>query len=348
VPGLDTGSTVVPVLQAQDGSYVGTFEMPNPDGPPNTYMVAFDQSGSVRWTVEGYTPQIATADGGVIATDDSGAAVTFDQNGNATGQMNGLFTQSWRGNIYRQGSVERLFLDAILMAQSLWANQGGGPSKNGAAGRPWEFKIVWRNDCSAVPWPCGFHLYPDYPDYLVRLAVDATAQAGTIKAAALDALKSAFDKYPVRVTEGKLNTGDHRANVVDGYVFDAKLGVNSCGTTNPFVISNDSNIYYQANMEQAQWALPLTLKTLADVQAALNNRILMMAIGTGIGNNAAHEIAHQFFLAKNGMDDTSQDTYNGQSCRGDMSPWVYGIGMIQWEGIAADALKKELGAGWHH
>jgi hypothetical protein len=40
-------------------------------------MVAFDQSGSVRWSVPNDYPQIATADGGLIG----GSGVTYDNNG---------------------------------------------------------------------------------------------------------------------------------------------------------------------------------------------------------------------------------------------------------------------------
>jgi hypothetical protein len=78
-------------------------------------MVAFDASGNVRWTVPGYGPKIATADGGVIAqaydpdTEDfTGSSVTFDQNGSATGQMASLPTLSWFGNAYQVGSVDRI------------------------------------------------------------------------------------------------------------------------------------------------------------------------------------------------------------------------------------------------
>jgi len=110
---------------------VGTFEMPNSDGPPTKYMVAFDQSGSVRWTVEGYRPQIATADGGVIATDDSGAAATFDQNGNATGQMGSLPVQSWTGNTYQYGSTIQALLSPVEFASSFAASSGGNQSSNG-------------------------------------------------------------------------------------------------------------------------------------------------------------------------------------------------------------------------
>jgi hypothetical protein len=201
-----------------------------------------------------------------------------------------------------------------------------------------------------VPWPCGFDLYPDNPSVNEALAIDASSQASTIKAAALKALKKAFDNYPstvLDVNEGTANTGDHSATVVDGYSFDGTRSMNRCGLTTPSYAANDSNIYYQANMEQAQWALPIVLNTAQDVQNALGRADLMKAIGTGIGNNAAHEIAHQFLLELYGMDDNSKNTYNGQGCNGATASWTYGIGSIQWESVTANALKNALGAGWH-
>jgi hypothetical protein len=66
-PGPDA---IVPVLQGQDGSFVGTAftgDYQNGFNTPN--IVSFDATGNVRWSVPGYTPQIATAEGGVIATD---------------------------------------------------------------------------------------------------------------------------------------------------------------------------------------------------------------------------------------------------------------------------------------
>jgi len=130
----------VPVLQAQDGSYVGTASvMTDPTGSPAPYMVAFDQSGSLRWSVAGnYQPRIATADGGVVATDDSGAAVTFDQNGNATGQIGAWPTYSWMGNAYQQqGSVEQICANLLFVlydvASSFWAVAGANYSDNATA-----------------------------------------------------------------------------------------------------------------------------------------------------------------------------------------------------------------------
>src|ERR1700674_3177145 len=83
-----------PVLQAQDGSFVGAADVGDARTPS---MLAFDASGNVRWSVPNETPQIATADGGVIGK----SGITYDQNGNATRQMASLPIQAWTGNTYQ-------------------------------------------------------------------------------------------------------------------------------------------------------------------------------------------------------------------------------------------------------
>jgi hypothetical protein len=337
-PGLPgQADATIPVLQAQDGSFVGTA-WAGEDWTP--YMVAFDAAGNVRWTVTGdYQPKIATADGGVIAQaynpdtgDYTGPAVTFDQNGIATGTIT-LYTQSWRGNMYQDGPVEQVVVPLIDLATTLWAMACGNPSGNCAAAPNWDFKLVWENN---------FSIYPDNPQYLPNLAVDATSQAAVIKRAALAAFKAAFNDYTVAVSEGRANTGTNRANVVNGYNFNQDGP--SCGLSSSLG-SHDSNIYYLPNMEQSQWALPIVLSAAQDVQSALGRIDLMKAIGAGIGNNAAHELGHQFFLLKSGMDDSSKNTYNGQGCNGDKAPWVYGKGPIKWEDITDRAWQKALGVG---
>jgi hypothetical protein len=93
-------------------------------------MVAFDASGNVRWIVPNETPQIATADGGVIGQ----SGITYDQNGNATGQI-GLSTQTWTGNMYQEaGSLEAMAVPSVFEAgASFWPTVGGNPSGNGTA-----------------------------------------------------------------------------------------------------------------------------------------------------------------------------------------------------------------------
>ena len=69
-----TDRLLQPLLQAQDGSFYGT----DSDG-----MIKFDQSGNIQWSVPGDSPQIATADDGVIGA----SGTTYDSSGNATGQL---------------------------------------------------------------------------------------------------------------------------------------------------------------------------------------------------------------------------------------------------------------------
>jgi hypothetical protein len=126
VPGEN--SAITPVLQAQDGSFVGTFVDFNTS---LTSMIAFDASGNLLWSVPNEQPQIATADGGVIGQ----SGITYDQNGSATGQ-GPLYTQSWTGNMYRVGSIDRFFVPPALLATSFWAFQCGNASGNCAGAQP--------------------------------------------------------------------------------------------------------------------------------------------------------------------------------------------------------------------
>jgi hypothetical protein len=95
------------------------------------------------------------------------------------------------------------------------------------------------------------------------------------------------------------------------------------------------------NMEQAQWVL--------NVQSPQPSDSLLEATGEAIGNNAAHEIAHELsnafpkkIVGGMGLDDSSIDTYNSGSCDGSIAPWVYtGVGTdgqtpIHWESGNAD------------
>jgi hypothetical protein len=134
VPGQT--DVVAPVLQAQDGSFVGTV----PD--PNTYnndMVAFDAAGNVRYIVPNETPQIATADGGVIGQ--SGTA--YDSNGNAIWQTGLQFGRpsvpgnaqpSWGAQAYTFGA-SGVSLDYFWFeyASSFGVLPGGNPSGNGVS-----------------------------------------------------------------------------------------------------------------------------------------------------------------------------------------------------------------------
>lgn len=61
---------IAPILQREDGSFVGLAYVGDPYSSFSQwtpYMVAFDSSGSILWSVPNAQPQIATVDGAVIA-----------------------------------------------------------------------------------------------------------------------------------------------------------------------------------------------------------------------------------------------------------------------------------------
>ncbi len=89
VPGQT--SPIYPVLQAQDGSFVGAVVLGSSQS-----MVAFDTSGGMRWIVPNDYPFMAMADGSVVGY----SGTIYDHNGRATGVAN-LPTQSWTGNGYQ-------------------------------------------------------------------------------------------------------------------------------------------------------------------------------------------------------------------------------------------------------
>lgn len=127
VPG-DLGSGIIPILQREDGSFVGTFT----DVNLQTDMVAFDAGGNVLWTVANETPQITTAGGGVLGR----SGTTYDPNGNATGQVGNTQTQSWTGLQYTSGgSISQVFLSPVPPdIASFWSQAGGNPAGSGTAG----------------------------------------------------------------------------------------------------------------------------------------------------------------------------------------------------------------------
>jgi uncharacterized protein YjdB len=114
IPGQATA--VQPVLQAQDGSFIGVVGIgPSPGAVTQYNMVAFNQSGSPIWSVPNDYPQIATADGGVVGSSD----ITYDSQGRATGQVV-LSTQSWTASNYELGPS-----GAVTAVNGLYVQPGG-------------------------------------------------------------------------------------------------------------------------------------------------------------------------------------------------------------------------------
>jgi hypothetical protein len=127
---------IVPILQSEDGSFVGTVPVGDPYNP-QINMISFDQTGNVRWMVPNDQPQIATAGGGVIGQ----SGITYDQNGNATGRssLSATVSPGWFGNILgtaysaQSGAVVLSAASSVHYAPTFAAFQGGNASSNGTA-----------------------------------------------------------------------------------------------------------------------------------------------------------------------------------------------------------------------
>jgi hypothetical protein len=330
-------------------------------------IVSFNlSSGAVNWSHRaalGNALSIigATANGSVATIDNSQQGILqFDASGGltqiTTGNASSQPSYSWKGhwNAFSALGTSQFRLPFMEDFASLWANPRGSPSNNGAAGRPWYFILNWQN---------VFDFIPDKPSIRPDLKADITGSATAIKAAALDALQQAYkqNQWSVVVVEGTPNTGDHQAVV---QTTSTNQGP-SCGSTNITVANpKDSEVWYECNMEQAQWALQISINTAQDESNALTRQDLIQAIGRGIGNTAAHEIAHQFLLLCCSMDVLISDdsdaagTYNNGSADGDANPLVInsdpapytGYGKdgtpIHWENSTKSALDKCLGSAW--
>ncbi len=129
VPDMDLGTGVIPVLQAQDGSFVGETLTSANGG--TTDMVAFDATGNVLWVVPNDQPQIATDDGGVIGQ----SGITYDQNGNATGEVV-PFVQSWTMNAYEYSSATQFAANPIYFAVGFAPFVQANSTGNGTAQVP--------------------------------------------------------------------------------------------------------------------------------------------------------------------------------------------------------------------
>jgi hypothetical protein len=136
---------VVPVLQAQDGTFFGT---------DNTYgkMIHFDQYGNTIWSVPNDYPQIATEDGGVIG---GWTGITYDSQGRATGQGALPGTPSWQGFMYSVVGdpwlVRTVPPDLFLQVNpNLLNSAGGNPSGTGTTfpgnEDPWSLRLVPTGD----------------------------------------------------------------------------------------------------------------------------------------------------------------------------------------------------------
>ena len=291
----------------------------------------------------------------------SGPVVTFDQNGNATGQIGSLYTQSWTGNMYQDGPVEKVSSRSFCGGASLWEQAGGNPSMNGTAARAWCFALSFQNDFTFTP------VKDSYGDPDSSLTTDISYLAPQIKAAALKELKDAYSGLPVRVVEGTV--GDVQATVVNAQNLN-NSGI--CGASDFRADVWRHQASYVNNMLAAQQAYKVIITSAQAEQTFLASPFglnVIRALGRGLGVIAAHEIAHQFVSETNALggglmdadptnDPNARGTFNATGCNGswpplgDPSPWLgYWPSdppiFLHWEPPSLRSLTQSLGPAWH-
>lgn len=205
--------SIAPVLQAQDGSFVGAVS--TGEYCTSQTMIAFDAAGAVRWSVSGnYTPKIATADGGFIATTEDGSAVTFDLSGNATGQIANFPTYSWKG-AYQVGSVLSVVAPFANAAFTYATFKDGNISGNRTYTRTTRFGLAWcgtnfpggLSSCGSDTEDLAF-LYHNIchgtlPD--ADFTTEHPEWIQIIQYHALETLRDAFRKYAISVEVASKN-----------------------------------------------------------------------------------------------------------------------------------------------
>ena len=135
-------SALQPVLQRQDGNFVGSVGIgPQPGQITQTNLIGFDQSGNSLFTTPNLTPQIATSDNGTVASSSSGQYVQLDQIGNVKSQLPCQNpTVSWTNNVYQMAPVIQVSCNPPSPASPPYSNfAGANASVNQTSG-------ICRND----------------------------------------------------------------------------------------------------------------------------------------------------------------------------------------------------------
>jgi hypothetical protein len=140
-----------PVLQAQDGTFVGTVGTTAGEN-----MIAFDGRGNAIWSVPNDYPQIATADGGVIGA----SGITYDNEGRADGQGALPGTPSWQGFMYSitgDPVVDRTVPPTLFLNANLLNAAGGNIASTGTTlslpDDPWSLRFVPTYDSGSQVFP---------------------------------------------------------------------------------------------------------------------------------------------------------------------------------------------------
>lgn len=329
--GIGAGSftSIQPVLQRADNSYIGIAST-----PAGNSMVAFTASGQQLWSQPNDSPQIATSDGGVVGTSgttyDQHGKVTGQiaqmptyswkaayQLGSADSVAVPLPSLPPTIGAFAGGSpIGKGTAIAVHSIGLFWCGSGFSGTCQGLSdgkGNP-EADLGFTYSPKAL-LPSNNWQVPDanWHDFTSNGSWD-----NVIIDAALRAVSAAFQNVPVMppTRPSPLGYGSNKGtpdlvvNIVGNRLVPSPPQSNStdeAGLTssrlicqiNEYFCNWNSVAYYTMAMFGAQFAKPSLDSphfppTTATQQSAF--RQLLIAIGTGVGNIAAHEIGHQLQL----------------------------------------------------
>jgi len=351
----DTGSVVTKlsltfnpageILTGEDGT--AYLAGANPSPSTTGAIVAINVvSNTINWadTLSSGSPQLYAipGTGGAIFTDHSGHLNLTDSNGLVSplfpgtggtdaGPLNtSLATFRNPGTwlvIQSGGGLGAVVGNYTNLTATDRPMVNGDPQGQSAPSKA-DLELVWcaNGACSDLPnnYTQDVAFYTQQPGPPLTKISFTPAQQKILTDSAWTALKQAFSGYNVNVGMGGSGLTPTNTAYVVGTISTNSL---NCGLTAPLKQSW-SWVFYVTNMTFAQIAINIQISN--PTPAQLNQ--LAQAIGEGIGNNAAHEIAHELvtrYLASGkivnvmDLDDQSLDTYNEGDCGGSTSPWVY-------------------------
>ena len=315
----------MPELQAPSGKFIG-LQYSN---DYSTYaMESFDIGGNVQWVQPNYFPQMATADGGLIGIGSAGQAAFFDANGNTTGQLASFPTYSWKG-AYQSGSAESVVpavdLAGLISSSTFGAVFGGNLTGNGVSMMQHTFRLFWcgtgyleQGTCSGGSDVTFGYIASPTNDNIIHLQPLATNQIAMIASQALHSFSAAFSQDAITI--GQASSPSVPPYLVN-YAADAEFTAYVVGTwpTPAFGLdfpgAPSGRVYYLSSMDFAQIALghpdPQSSAGWINFVPQQNSpdfSSYLTAIGTSIGNAAAHETAHYLagvtILQGNGLAET--------------------------------------------
>lgn len=226
----------------------------------------------------------------------------FDFAGNAVALLGSLPTYSWKG-AYEQGSINSISASDPNYATTFTATPGGNlTGASPTAMVTHTFGLAWcGTGVGEVSCAFGSNLTWDYcPDLSSGCAPDKSFAGDyptwitAIRVNATLALNNAFLNYPVVIHHGS------QGAEFTAYVTGDKI------LSDKYVGSGQARLYYYGDMIEAQSAIEFPcannypcLSYPPDPTTFGSFLTLINAIGTGIGNSAAHEASHYLATQKN-------------------------------------------------